>query len=101
MCISLVPNRRLVAACLAFVTALAIPRCRAAERPSTADLVKAAASSGAPMKRYTAIDDLGERHEDASQAVPTLVKMLQDRDPQIRWRTARTLGEYGALAKDA
>lgn len=59
------------------------------------------ASDGAKDKRYTAIDDLGERHAHASQVLPGLQKMLQDADPQVRWRTARTLGEYGAQAKEA
>ena len=59
------------------------------------------AAKGPKDKRYTAIDDLGERHAHASQVVPQLQKMLQDEDPQVRWRTARTLGEYGSQAKDS
>jgi HEAT repeat protein len=67
---------------------------------TTAEMLKSAAS-GSKDARYTAIDDLGERHADASQVVPQLMKLLQDEDPQIRWRTVRTLGEYDAQAKAA
>jgi HEAT repeat protein len=72
----------------------------AADDAATATMLKDAAS-GAKDKRYTAIDDLGERHANASQVVPQLLKLLTDSDPQVRWRTARTLGEYGEQAKEA
>ena len=72
----------------------------AADDAGTATMLQDAAQ-GAKEKRYTAIDDLGERHAHASQVVPKLAKMLDDADPNIRWRTARTLGEYGAMAVEA
>jgi HEAT repeat protein len=72
--------------------------CPAVAVETTAQTLEAAKSKDTKT-RYTAIDDLGERHEQASQVVPELTKMLQDNDPQVRWRTARTLGEYGELAK--
>ena len=82
---------------LAAVSALP---CFAAEDAATATMMKDA-TTGAKDKRYTAIDDLGERHANATQVVPQLQKLLQDSDPQVRWRTARTLGEYGGQAKEA
>lgn len=88
----------------AFVTclfaALAIRPGFAAETMTTAQMLQTAAA-GAKEARYTAIDDLGERHEQAAQVVPELIKLLEDSDPQIRWRTTRTLGEYGGQAKSA
>ncbi|MFO0792215.1 MAG: HEAT repeat domain-containing protein [Pirellulales bacterium] len=72
----------------------------AAESQSVDEMLKAA-TSGAKDARYTAIDDLGERHANAAQVVPALVKQLGDSDPQVRWRTARTLGEYRGQAKEA
>ncbi len=88
------------AASLCLLAALAAAPSRAAENAGTQQLLQSAAS-GTKEIRYTAIDDLGERHEHAALAVPQLMKMLQDSDPQIRWRTARTLGEYGAQAQAA
>ncbi len=71
-----------------------------AAEPTLEQMLKSAAS-GSKQERYTAIDDLGERHAHADQVVPKLVPMLADKDPQIRWRTARTLGEYRGQAKVA
>src|SRR4051794_15859722 len=85
---------------IGLMMALAGVPSQAAEDAETAIMLQDAAK-GPKEKRYTAIDDLGERHAHASQAVPKLVKMLQDNDSQVRWRTARTLGEYGELAKDS
>ena len=48
--------------------------------------------------QYTAIDDLGERHESATTVVPALQKLLASEDPQVRWRSARALGDYDASA---
>jgi HEAT repeat protein len=59
------------------------------------------AAGGPSKERYTAIDDLGERHANADQVVPKLLPMLEDKDPKVRWRTARTLGEYRGQAKQA
>jgi len=82
------------------VSALISIRAIAADDAATAKMM-ADAAQGSKDVRYTAIDDLGERHAYASQVVPGLQTMLQDADPQVRWRIARTLGEYGAQAKEA
>lgn len=56
---------------------------------------------GEGQKRYVAIDDLGERHESAATVVPALQKLLADKDPQVRWRSARALGDYESQAQSA
>jgi HEAT repeat protein len=84
-------------ACL--LSALLIATCRA-EQADTAALLKSAAS-GAGQARYTAIDDLGERHMAAGIVVPELEKLLADKDPNVRWRSARALGDYDAQAISA
>lgn len=61
----------------------------------------AKATSGAGRDRYTAIDDLGERAADVTEVVPELEKNLADADPQIVWRTARALGDFGEEAVSA
>jgi HEAT repeat protein len=71
-----------------------------AERPDIASVLKTAVS-GSGEKRYTAIDDLGERHEAADLVVPALAKLLRDSDRQVRWRSARALGDYGEGAQSA
>ena len=50
------------------------------------------AASGEGQARYAAIDQLGEYHEAADAAVPELVKLLEDSDPMVRWRSARSPG---------
>jgi HEAT repeat protein len=60
-----------------------------------------AAATGPANKRYAAIDHLGGSHEAAAQVVPQLQKLLRDQDPQVRWRSARALGDYGAQAAAA
>ena len=92
--------RRVTVATICVCAALTALSTRAAEPQTVEQLVKSAVS-GSTEVRYTAIDDLGERHEQAALAVPALTKLLQDSDPQIRWRAARTLGEYGELAKES
>lgn len=59
------------------------------------------ATRGTGSERYTAIDDLGERAADASLVVPALIKMLNDSDPQVVWRSTRALGDYGDEAAAA
>ena len=100
MSISLVSIRCSAPLLLCLLTAIVVlPSC-AAENSGTAKMVQDA-TTGAKDTRYTAIDDLGERHAHASQVVRPLEKMLTDEDPQVRWRTARTLGEYGSQAKSS
>ncbi len=91
---------RTAAPCLCLLIALAAVPSRAEESRTTEQMLKAA-ESGSNMERYTAIDDLGERHAHATQVVSPLIKMLHDSDPQVRWRAARTLGEYRGQAKAA
>jgi HEAT repeat protein len=96
---SIISIRRAAALAACLVASLITHACAAAEM-TTAQMLQAA-TSGAKDARYTAIDDLGERHADATVVVPQLVKLLQDSDPQIRWRTTRTLGEYQGQAAAA
>jgi HEAT repeat protein len=91
---------RTFCAAAAVACSLLVPATSLAAEPTTAEMLSAA-TSGAKDARYTAIDDLGERHEDASKVVPKLIPMLQDSDPQVRWRAARTLGEYEGQAISA
>lgn len=81
------------------LAALATAACHAA--PSDIAALVTVAASGEGQARYTAIDDLGERHVHAAVVVPELQKMLADKDPQVRWRSARALGDYGAQAMAA
>ncbi len=89
---------RLVGLQLGLVAALAAGPCFAAD--DTATMLKTAIS-GSGQARYTAIDDLGERHALAGLVIPELEKMLADKDPQVRWRSARALGDYGIQAEPA
>jgi HEAT repeat protein len=84
-------------ACL-FLVVTAAPCCAATV--DTGALVKTAVS-GSGQARYTAIDDLGERHMAAATVAPELQKLLADKDAQVRWRSARALGDYGDKAKNA
>ncbi|MEM6656047.1 MAG: HEAT repeat domain-containing protein, partial [Planctomycetota bacterium] len=63
------------------------------------------AAAGAPAEGkepadYRAIDDLGYQADTAS-AIATLTVMLKDADPQVRWRSARALGNLGDAAAPA
>src|SRR3990170_4183641 len=71
-----------------------------AQKPEKAGLLHTAVE-GTGQERYAAIDDLGQSHHDAVQVVPQLQKLLADTDPQVRWRSARALGDYGPLAQNA
>ena len=71
-----------------------------AETQDTANNLSIAVS-GSGKAQYKAIDGLGERHENASVVVPKLRQLLKSDDEQVRWRSARALGDYGALAKDS
>jgi HEAT repeat protein len=70
------------------------------QQPDTAQLLRSA-TNGSGQARYTAIDDLGEQHRNASQVVPQLRQLLANTDPQVRWRSARAIGDYGDLATGA
>ena len=85
-------------ASLVGVVLLSVPSL--AETQDTANNLSIAVS-GSGKAQYKAIDGLGERHENASAVVPKLRQLLKSDDEQVRWRSARALGDYGALAKDA
>ncbi len=94
-----ISNFRRAAWCFSFLAACGAAQAFAAE-PTLDQMLKSAAS-GSAKERYTAIDDLGERHANAEQVVPKLLPLLEDKDPKVRWRAARTLGEYRGQAKQA
>ena len=84
--------------CLGLLFALGlITTSSCADQSETAKLLSAA-TTGSGQPRYTAIDDLGERAADPEKVVPELVKNLDDKDPQVVWRSVRALGDYGAAA---
>jgi HEAT repeat protein len=58
------------------------------------------AVNGSGKDQLKAIDELGARHENGSSVVPELRKLLSSGDAQVRWRSARALGEYRELARD-
>lgn len=60
-----------------------------------------AAISDTGKAQYKAIDHLGAKHQDGSVAIPKLQQLLKNNDPQVRWRSARALGDYGEQAKPA
>jgi HEAT repeat protein len=66
----------------------------------TAKLLTTAAE-GSGKAQLKAIDHLGELRDNASVVVPKLRQLLKSDDDQVQWRSARALGDYGALAKDA
>jgi HEAT repeat protein len=71
-----------------------------AAEPSVADLI-AGLKSGDESARLTAIDDLGQKGEQAADAVPALMALLKDRSPLVRAHAAKSLGEIGAKARPA
>ncbi len=83
-------------ASLVGVVLLSVPSL--AETQDTANNLSIAVS-GSGKSQYKAIDGLGERHENASAVVPKLRQFLKSDDPQIRWRSARALGDYGSRAR--
>jgi HEAT repeat protein len=87
---------RVIASLLA-VSLLVVP-CIAATTDTSTALKTAVNGSG--KSQYKAIDDLGGRHEAAPTVVPKLQQLLKSSDAQVRWRSARALGDYESLAKD-
>jgi len=71
-----------------------------AAEPSTADLI-AGLKSGDESARLAAIDSLGQKGEQAADAVPALTALLKDRSPVVRAHAAKSLGEIGAKARPA
>lgn len=70
-----------------------------AEEDTQQLLQEAVESTG--MDRYDAIDDLGEQGEQPSLVIPVLQELLSDDDPQVQWRSARSLGDFEGAAADA
>ena len=91
-------SSRIVLAC--FLAAFVAERCVAADSPELANLLKTAASATG-QERYAAIDRLGVGSEAPDRVVPQLTTLLQDDDPQVRWRSARALGDYGQPARNS
>src|SRR5437762_976440 len=56
---------------------------------------------GTGQDRYAAIDQLGQSHSKSAEVMPRLQRLLADKDPQVRWRSARALGEYRDQARGA
>lgn len=71
-----------------------------AENTDISALLKTAAS-GSGQERTTAIDHLGDQQASAAIVVPALHKLLEDKDPLVRWHSARSLGDFGEQAKEA
>ena len=71
-----------------------------AQQASIADLLKVAIK-GNGQQQYHAIDDLGERRKDTKRVVPQLVKLFKSSDPEVVWRSARAVGDYGESARSA
>src|SRR4051812_6233114 len=59
------------------------------------------ATEGSGKAQLKAIDHLGEIRDNASTVVPKLRQLLKSDDDQVQWRSARALGDYGALAKES
>jgi HEAT repeat protein len=66
----------------------------------TAKLVSIA-TDGSGKAQLKAIDHLGELRDNASVVVPALRKLIKSDDDLVQWHSARALGDYGALAKEA
>jgi HEAT repeat protein len=71
-----------------------------AATPEAAKLLSTA-TEGSGKAQLKAIDHLGELRDDATVVVPALRKLIKSDDDQVQWHSARALGDYGALAKDA
>ena len=71
-----------------------------AAEPSVADLI-AELKSGDETARLAAIDGLGQKGEQAADAVPALAALLKDPSPAVRAHAVKSLGKIGAKAKPA
>src|SRR3954453_3909435 len=59
------------------------------------------ATEGSGKAQLKAIDHLGELRGSPATVVPKLRQLLKSDEDQVQWRSARALGDYGALAKEA
>ena len=71
----------------------------AAKHDAATDL--STATSGSGKEQLKAIDRLGMMHENSTVVVPKLRELLKSTDPQVRYRSARAIGEFGELAQEA
>lgn len=59
------------------------------------------ATEGSGKSQLKAIDHLGELRDNPTVVVPALRKLIKSDDDMVQWHSARALGEYGELAKEA
>src|SRR5688500_8271765 len=66
-------------------------------RAAEADVAKLAAglTAGPPEEQHAAADALADLSSGARAAVPELLKALDAKDGELRWRAARALGMIG------
>lgn len=66
-------------------------------RAADPDVAKLAAglTTGTPEEQHAAADALADLSSGARAAVPELLKALDAKDPELRWRAARALGMIG------
>src|SRR5262249_17779263 len=57
--------------------------------------------SDASTARMRAANIVGKHAAEAKQAIPDLIKLLDDQAPLVRWMAAEALGKFGADARDA
>jgi hypothetical protein len=57
--------------------------------------------NSASTARLRAAHVLGQHAAEAKQAIPELIKLLDDPAPLVRWMAAEALGKFGADARDA
>jgi len=67
-------------------------------RPMTTEQLADDLDYSDPADREYAADELGARGETAQAAVPELIKALEDREEDVRFRVARALGKLGDIA---
>jgi HEAT repeat protein len=59
------------------------------------------ATEGSGKAQLKAIDHLGELRDNPTVVVPALRKLIKSDNDMVQWHSARALGEYGELAKEA
>jgi HEAT repeat protein len=63
--------------------------------------VKQLRESRGPSDRWRAAVAIGEIGPEAREAIPDLIRALQDRDYLVRWAAAKALGRFGPEARAA
>lgn len=72
-----------------------------AEQPVDVTQLINTASVGSGKERLAAIDHLSEYPAAAERSVRVLRQLLSNKDPKVRWRSARALGDLGVAAKNS